>query len=104
MVVVVLSNAGDHVPVIDSLDVVGKAAKESPLHIGATGLKVGVTGVSIVKNKVGITAILKFLIEMYLFGVVVVVLRTKLVKGVVVKRPKNSVSAVTVLLSTDESE
>ena len=40
---VVLSNAGDHVPVIPLVDVVGKAANASPLHIGLTAVNVGVT-------------------------------------------------------------
>ena len=36
--------AGDHVPVIPLLDVVGKAANGSPLQIGFTCVKVGVVG------------------------------------------------------------
>jgi hypothetical protein len=47
VVVVVLSSAGDHVPVIPLLDVVGNAANVAPEQIGATILKVGVTGASI---------------------------------------------------------
>ena len=43
MVVAVLFKAGDHVPVNPLLDVVGKAVKVCPLHIGATAVKVGVT-------------------------------------------------------------
>ena len=41
--VAVLLIAGDHVPVILLLEVVGNAAKASPLQIGATAVKVGVT-------------------------------------------------------------
>ena len=37
-----LSKAGDHVPVIASLDVVGKAANVPPEQIGDTAVKVGV--------------------------------------------------------------
>ena len=37
--------AGDHVPVIPLLEVVGKGANGSPVQIGATAVKVGVTGV-----------------------------------------------------------
>ena len=36
--------AGDQVPVILLFDVVGKAANTSPLQIGPTEVKVGVTG------------------------------------------------------------
>jgi hypothetical protein len=43
-VVDVLFIAGDHVPVTPLLDVVGKAAKGSPLHIGFTCVNVGLTG------------------------------------------------------------
>ena len=39
----VLSRAGDQVPVIPLLDVVGNADKVAPEQIGATGVKVGVT-------------------------------------------------------------
>ena len=42
VVVAVLSKAGDQVPVIPSIEVVGKAAKLDPEHIGTTSLKVGV--------------------------------------------------------------
>ena len=35
-------NAGDQVPVIPLLDVVGNGARVAPAHIGATALKVGV--------------------------------------------------------------
>ena len=41
--VAILFNAGDHVPVIPLLDVVGNADKLPPLHIAATCVKVGVT-------------------------------------------------------------
>ena len=44
MLVVVLSIAGDHVPVIPLLEVVGNGDKGSPLHIGFTAVKVGVVG------------------------------------------------------------
>ena len=43
MVVVVLSRAGDHVPVMPLLEVVSSGDKGSPLHIGLTTVKVGVT-------------------------------------------------------------
>ena len=43
VVVVVLFNAGDQVPVILLSDVVGNAAKAPSEQIAATGLKVGVT-------------------------------------------------------------
>jgi hypothetical protein len=41
-VVVVLFKAGDHVPVMPSLDVVGRAASVAPEHMGATAGNVGV--------------------------------------------------------------
>ena len=40
---VVLFNAGDHVPLIPLSDVVGNADSVAPEQIAATGLKVGVT-------------------------------------------------------------
>jgi len=44
-----LSKAGDHVPVIPLVEVVGKADKASPLQIGVTAVKVGVTfGVTVI--------------------------------------------------------
>ena len=44
-----LFNAGDHVPVIPLLEVVGNADKVAPEQIAATGLKVGVTfGVTVI--------------------------------------------------------
>jgi hypothetical protein len=43
-VVVVLFNAGDQVPVIPLLEVVGNADKVAPEQIGATALNVG-TGI-----------------------------------------------------------
>jgi hypothetical protein len=43
VVVVVLSNAGDQVPVIPSIDVVGNADRLAPEQIGATAVNVGVT-------------------------------------------------------------
>ena len=49
MVVAVLFNAGDHVPVIPLVDVVGNADNEAPEQIGATAVKVGVTfGVTVI--------------------------------------------------------
>jgi hypothetical protein len=42
VVVAVLFSAGLHVPVIPLLDVVGSADSVAPLHIAATGVKVGV--------------------------------------------------------------
>jgi len=48
-----LFKAGDHVPVIPLLDVVGSAVSVAPEHIGATGLKVGVTlGLTTIVNVV----------------------------------------------------
>ena len=41
--VAVLFNAGDHVPVIPLLEVVGNAANDPPAQIGATCVNVGVT-------------------------------------------------------------
>ena len=41
--VVVLFNAGDHVPVILLSDVVGNGASVAPEQIAVTGLNVGVT-------------------------------------------------------------
>ena len=43
--VVVLSNAGDHDPVILLVEVVGNADREPPLQIGVTVANVGVAGV-----------------------------------------------------------
>ena len=42
MVVVVLSKAGVHVPVMLLLEVVGNGDKVAPEHIGATAVNVGV--------------------------------------------------------------
>jgi len=42
VVVVVLFNAGAHVPVIPLIDVVGNAFKVAPEQIGATAVNVGV--------------------------------------------------------------
>ena len=42
MVVAVLSILGDHVPLIELIDVVGKAAIVAPEQIGGTSVKVGV--------------------------------------------------------------
>ena len=53
VVVVVLFNAGDHVPVIPFVDVVGNGDKVVPEQIGATGLKLGVTlGLTMIVNVV----------------------------------------------------
>ena len=41
--VAVLFNAGDHVPVIPFVEVVGNAAKVAPVQIGFTVANVGVT-------------------------------------------------------------
>jgi hypothetical protein len=38
-----LFSAGAHVPLIPLFEVVGKAAKVAPEHIGATAVNVGVT-------------------------------------------------------------
>ena len=47
--VAVLFNAGDHVPVIPLVEVVGKADNVAPEQIGATAVKVGVTfGVTVI--------------------------------------------------------
>ena len=43
VVVVVLFNAGDQVPVIPLVDVVGNGFNTSPTHIGVTPVNVGVT-------------------------------------------------------------
>ena len=40
--VAVLSKAGDQVPVIPLLEVVGSAVKVAPEHIGATAVNIGV--------------------------------------------------------------
>ena len=55
VVVVVLSNAGDQVPVIPLLDVVGNAANTAPEHIAATGVNVGVIFGSTVTDVVAVT-------------------------------------------------
>ena len=50
----VLFNAGDHVPVIPLVDVVGKALKAPPEQIGATAAKVGVIrGLTVIVNVTG---------------------------------------------------
>ncbi len=43
MVVAVLFKAGDQVPLIPFVDVVGNADRVAPAHIGATAAKLGVT-------------------------------------------------------------
>ena len=46
-------SAGAQVPVMLLLDVVGRAVNVAPEHIGATGLKVGVTlGLTVIVNVV----------------------------------------------------
>ena len=56
IVVVVLFNAGDQIPVIPFNDVVGKRLKAAPEQIAATGLKVGVTFGLTVIVKVAVVA------------------------------------------------
>jgi len=53
-VVVVLSRAGDHVPVIPLRDVVGSGARVPPEQIAVTGLNVGMT--------FGLTVIIKVVV------------------------------------------
>jgi hypothetical protein len=48
--------AGNHVPVIPLVDVVGNAANEAPAHIGSILEKVGVTFGFIVITKVVVSA------------------------------------------------
>ena len=51
----VLFNAGAQVPVIPSMDVVGKADNASPEQIAATGVKVGVMfGLTVMVNVAGV--------------------------------------------------
>jgi Flp pilus assembly pilin Flp len=52
VVVVVLSNAGDQVPVMPLVEVVGNADKLAPEHIGATAVNVGVIfgGLTVIVN------------------------------------------------------
>ena len=53
VVVAVLSKAGDHVPVMPLLEVVGNGDKVAPLQIGAIAVKVGVTfGFTVIINVV----------------------------------------------------
>ena len=55
MVVAVLFNAGDQVPVMPLLDVVGNAERTAPEQIGATAVKVGMTfGLIVIINVVGV--------------------------------------------------
>ena len=42
MVVTVLSNAGDQLPVIPLVEVVGKVGAAAPLHIAGMAVKIGV--------------------------------------------------------------
>ena len=51
-----MSKAGAHVPVIPLLDVVGRADKVAPEHIGATAVNVGVTLVFTVIVNVAVVA------------------------------------------------
>ena len=51
-----LSKAGDHVPFIPFVDVVGKGDKASPLHIADTAANVGVTFELTVIDKVVVVA------------------------------------------------
>src|SRR6188508_1217923 len=51
VVVVVLSSAGDHVPVIPLLDVGGNGASVAPVQTGATAVNVGITlGLTVIVN------------------------------------------------------
>ena len=53
VVVAVLSNAGDHEPVMPLVEVVGSAVSVAPEQIGATALNVGVTfGLTVIVNVV----------------------------------------------------
>ena len=54
--VVVLSKAGDQLPVIPLLDVVGNADKVAPEHIGAMAVNVGVMLVFTVIVNVAVVA------------------------------------------------
>ena len=54
--VVVLSKAGDQLPVMPLLDVVGSAVRAAPEHIGATAVNVGVVLVLTVIVKVAVVA------------------------------------------------
>ncbi len=56
VVVVVLSNAGNHVPVKELLEVVGNVASVPPEQIGATAVKVGVIFGLTVIAKVAVVA------------------------------------------------
>ena len=50
-----LTNAGDHVPVMPLVDVNGNTGAVEPEQIGATAAKVGVTlGVTVTSNIVGV--------------------------------------------------
>ena len=58
VVVVVLFKAGNQEPAIPLVDVVGKAVKTAPLHIGATALKVGVIrGLTVIVNSVKVAEV-----------------------------------------------
>jgi hypothetical protein len=54
-VVAVLFKAGDQVPVIPLLDVVGNAVSVAPEHMGATAVNVGVTfGLTVIVSVAGV--------------------------------------------------
>ena len=55
MVVTVLFSAGDQVPVIPSIDVVGNGDNSAPEQIAATGLNAGVITAAIVTDVVAVT-------------------------------------------------
>ena len=56
VVVAVLSKAGDQVPVMPLVEVVGNADKVAPEHIGATAVNVGVVLVLTVIVNVAVVA------------------------------------------------
>ena len=56
VVVAVLLSAGDQVPVIPLVEVVGNGANVAPEQIGATAVNVGVTAVLTVIVKVAVVA------------------------------------------------
>jgi hypothetical protein len=55
-VLAILLGAGDHVPVIPLVDVVGKVGNGVLIQIGAIAVKVGVTGAVIGTDKVAVLA------------------------------------------------
>lgn len=71
VVVVVLFNAGDQVPVIPFSDVVGNGNKVAPAQIGPTGLKVGMRelpAVPIVTVAVDVQPLLSFAVTVYVLA------------------------------------